>query len=87
MENRKKFINPVYAAGGSALVSVGGTVTFILKDGSEQVETLTYVSDDGRTVGWETSVNGTRDEDVRAVSAIHQKDCALYGGAQNPDPV
>lgn len=82
MIQSKKFINSVYKTDGTnRIIEVGENVTFRLADDTAQIELLTAVGENGRWLSWESSVNGTRKEDVRAVDGAHLLDCTQYGGA------
>lgn len=82
MRQTLRFINPVYKTDDTnRIIEVGEVVNFILRDGSPQQEILTVVSGDGKSVSWDHTVNSTRKEDVRAVSALHQFTCTYYGGS------
>ena len=79
MIQQKKFMNPVYKRDGTnRVIEAADTVDFLLDTGAVQTETVTAVGDGGRWISWESSTNGTRKEDVRAVESVHHKDCAQY---------
>jgi hypothetical protein len=83
MTHKKKFINAVYKDDGTnRLIEVGDTAHLVLKDDTIVDVTVTYVSDDGRWIGWNISVSPyLRRDDIKGVSSLHNRSCANYGGA------
>ena len=60
------------------LIEVGDTLTLTVKGGDgvedDQAVTVTYVSNDGRTVGWDRMVTDVRPEDVKGRHYDHNRE-------------